>query len=74
MTPLNPFHATALYDSMVKRVCPYTIKGVIYYQGETDDNRPKTYFKLFKALIQLWRDDWAMMSFRSCLYSFDAPL
>ena len=58
MTPLNPFHATALYDSMVKRVCPYTIKGVIYYQGETDDNRPKTYFKLFKALIQLWRDDW----------------
>ena len=58
MTPLNPFHATALYDSMVKRVFPYTIKGVIYYQGETDDNRPKTYFKLFKALIQLWRDDW----------------
>lgn len=58
MTPLNPFHATALYDSMLKRVCPYTIKGVIYYQGETDDNRPKTYFKLFKALIQLWRDDW----------------
>ncbi len=58
LCPLNPFHATALYDSMVKRVCPYTIRGFIYYQGETDDSRPKTYFKLFKALIQLWRDDW----------------
>lgn len=58
LCPMNPFHATALYDSMIKRVCPYTIKGFIYYQGETDDSRPNTYFKLFKALIQLWRDDW----------------
>lgn len=58
LCPLNPFHATALYDSMLKRVCPYTVKGFIYYQGETDDCRPNTYFKLFKNLIQLWRDDW----------------
>lgn len=58
LCPLNPFHATALYDSMLKRVCPYTIKGFIWYQGETDDSRPRTYFKLFKALIQLWREDW----------------
>lgn len=58
LCPLNPFHATALYDSMVKRVCPYGIRGFIYYQGETDDKRPKTYFKLFSALIRLWREDW----------------
>lgn len=57
-SPLNPFHATALYDTMFKRVCPYTIKGVIWYQGETDDSRPRTYFKLFKNMIQLWRDDY----------------
>lgn len=59
LCPLNPFHATALYESLFKRVCPYTIKGVIWYQGETDDSRPRAYFKLFKALIQLWRDDFA---------------
>lgn len=56
--PFNPFHATALYHSMVQRVCPYTLRGVIWYQGETDDCKPKTYFKLFRAMIQLWRDDW----------------
>lgn len=54
----NPMSATVLYKSMIKRICPYTLKGFIYYQGESDDHRPKTYFKLFRELIQLWRDDW----------------
>ena len=54
----NPMAATVLYKSMLKRVCPYTLKGFIYYQGESDDHRPKTYYKLFRELIRLWRDDW----------------
>lgn len=56
--PLNPFHATALYPSMVQRVAPYTIKGVIWYQGESDDHKPRMYYKLFRGLIDLWRKDW----------------
>lgn len=54
----NPMCATVLYESMLKRVCPYTLKGFIYYQGESDDHRPKTYYKLFSNLIRLWRDEW----------------
>lgn len=54
----NPMSASALYHSMIKRVCPYTLRGFIYYQGESDDHRPKTYFKLFTKLIRLWREDW----------------
>ena len=54
----NPMCATVLYESMLKRVCPYTLKGFIYYQGESDDHRPKTYYKLFSNLIQLWRGEW----------------
>ncbi len=54
----NPMCPTVLYESMLMRVCPYTLKGFIYYQGESDDHRPKTYFKLFRNLIQLWREDW----------------
>ena len=56
--PYNPMSAAALYESMIKRVCPYTLKGFIYYQGESDDHRPKTYYKLFSRLIGLWREDW----------------
>lgn len=54
----NPMSATTLYESMLKRVCPYTLKGFIYYQGESDDHRPKAYYKLFTKLIELWREDW----------------
>lgn len=56
--PLNPFRATALYESMLMKVCPYTLKGFMYYQGESDDPRPESYFKLLRGLIGLWREDW----------------
>ncbi len=58
LCPANPFHPTGLYESMIKRVCPYTLKGFIYYQGESDDHRPDTYYKLFRSLIGNWRSDW----------------
>ena len=57
-SPYNPMSPTILYHSMIRRVCPYTLAGFIYYQGESDDHRPYTYYKLFRGLIQLWRDDW----------------
>ncbi|MCM1335780.1 MAG: sialate O-acetylesterase [Bacteroides sp.] len=58
LCPRNPFHATALYESMLSRVCPYTLRGFLYYQGESDDNRPRYYYKMLRGLITLWRDDW----------------
>lgn len=56
--PRNPFHATGLYESMVKRIAPYTIAGFMYYQGESDDDRPQHYYKMLRGLITLWREDW----------------
>ncbi len=58
LCPRNPFHATALYESMIKRVAPYTIAGFMYYQGESDDDRPQYYYKMLRGLITLWREDW----------------
>ncbi len=54
----NPMCPTVLYKSMIQRVRPYTLRGFIYYQGESDDHRPRTYYKLFRELIGLWRNDW----------------
>ncbi|MCR4780492.1 MAG: sialate O-acetylesterase [Ruminiclostridium sp.] len=58
LVPANPMSPTALYRSMIKRVCPYTLAGFLYYQGESDDNHPGPYYKLLRGLIDLWRTDW----------------
>lgn len=56
--PKSPFRAGGLYETMLKRIAPYTAKGFIYYQGESDDHKPQMYQKLLKMLIDQWRADW----------------
>lgn len=54
----NPMRPCGLYDTMISRVSPYTIAGFLFYQGESDDNRPDTYAVLLTALIDCWRSKW----------------
>jgi sialate O-acetylesterase len=56
--PKSPYRPSGLYETMVKRVMPYTLRGFIYYQGESDDHKPKIYGKLLTKLIEQWRTDW----------------
>ncbi len=58
MCEFNPFRPTGLFNTMLMRVCPYTIKGFLYYQGESDDHKPDSYYELLTALIRLWREKW----------------
>lgn len=55
---INPFRPTNMFHNMVMRVCPYTIQGFLYYQGESDDHKPDSYYRLFTSLISLWREKW----------------
>ncbi|MCM1537764.1 MAG: sialate O-acetylesterase [bacterium] len=61
----NPYRPAGLYECMVKRIAPYTMRGVIWYQGESDDHKPRLYEKLFTKLIEVWRREWdnILMSF-----------
>jgi sialate O-acetylesterase len=62
--PWHPDPATwapaALFNGMVAPVTPYTIKGVIWYQGESNSRLTfaPLYAKLFPALIADWRAQW----------------
>lgn len=58
MGPKNEYRPSGLYETMLQRVCPYTLRGFLYYQGESDDHRPDTYAQLLEALIDQWRRDW----------------
>ena len=55
MGPKHEFRPAGLYECMLQRVVPYTLGGVIYYQGESDDHRPEAYYNLFGSMISVWR-------------------
>jgi sialate O-acetylesterase len=50
--------AMTLFNGMVAPLTPYRIKGVIWYQGESNVDRPGQYRTLFPALIKDWRSHW----------------
>ncbi len=52
-----------LYESFIRPLIPFGMRGVIWYQGESDASRPEEYTHLFKTLIQSWRADWGQGEF-----------
>lgn len=61
--PNNPNKPAVLYNGMIAPVIPFAIKGVIWYQGESNTGKPKQYETLFPALIQDWRNKWGQGEF-----------
>jgi sialate O-acetylesterase len=47
-----------LYNAMIAPLLNYVIKGVIWYQGESNTHNPLEYQKTFPALINDWRKNW----------------
>jgi len=48
--PMGPFNAT------IAPILKFPLRGVIWYQGESNDGSPYDYEVLFKAMIQDWRN------------------
>jgi len=47
-----------LFNAMLAPLLNYAIKGVIWYQGESNAERPIEYRDLFPAVIRDWRAKW----------------
>jgi sialate O-acetylesterase len=50
---------SGLYHGMVQPLLPVALRGVIWYQGESNVLRPADYAGLLKSLIAGWRADFA---------------
>ena len=49
---------TTLYNGMLHPVIGYSIRGAIWYQGESNYERPDRYEDLFPAMVSNWRKAW----------------
>ena len=50
----------ALYNGMIAPLTPFAIRGVIWYQGESNasPDRASLYARLFQTMIRDWRNSW----------------
>ena len=53
-----PNAPAAIYHQMIAPWTQFSIKGAIWYQGESNRNRAKQYETIFPAMIEDWRDKW----------------
>ncbi|MEN9840315.1 MAG: hypothetical protein RL376_115, partial [Verrucomicrobiota bacterium] len=59
----SPKHPSSLYQGMIVPLQPYSLRGVIWYQGESNARRADAYRTLFPALIRDWRAQWGQGEF-----------
>ena len=52
------YQPTSLYNGMIAPVTNYTIKGILWYQGEGNLGYPSNYGQLLPAMIKNWRTKW----------------
>lgn len=54
----HPYEPCYLYESGVLPLQQYPIKGVIWYQGESNTHNMEAHERLFQLLVDSWRSNW----------------
>ena len=54
----NYYTPTVMYNGMLKPLQHYTIKGFLWYQGESNVGKETTYAERLRTMVALWRKEW----------------
>lgn len=54
----HPYEPCYLYESGIRPLEQYPLRGVIWYQGESNAHNWEVHEKLFKLLVNAWRKNW----------------
>jgi len=57
-SPKDAHIPSVLFNAMISPLIPCGIRGVIWYQGESNDKKAQQYKTLFPLLIKDWRNRW----------------
>jgi sialate O-acetylesterase len=60
---LNAGAPASLFNGMINPITPLTIRGAIWYQGESNQDRAIQYRSLFPDMITDWREHWNIGDF-----------
>ena len=52
------YYPSVLFNGMINPLIPYSVKGAVWYQGESNVNDAKLYSKIFPAMVKCWRSVW----------------
>lgn len=60
---VGQYRPANLYNARVAPLMPFAIRGVIWYQGESNVRRAYEYGELFPLMITTWREKWGQGDF-----------
>ncbi|OHB51558.1 MAG: 9-O-acetylesterase [Planctomycetes bacterium GWF2_41_51] len=68
MEPLPPstfvqWQPEGLYNAMIAPLLDFKIKGVVWYQGESNTGKPENYYNMFSTMITDWWQKWNQGNF-----------
>ncbi|MCU4164446.1 GDSL-type esterase/lipase family protein [Carboxylicivirga caseinilyticus] len=54
----HPYQPAYLYESGISQIEGLAIKGILWYQGESNAHNVELHEVLFPTMVQSWRDSW----------------
>ena len=54
----HPYHPSYLYEAGIQNITRLNISGVIWYQGESNEQNVELHEVIFPALVESWRSAW----------------
>ena len=61
--PHHPFEPGYLFRTGIEPLIPFSIKGTIWYQGESNATHPDSYGHMFELMVRNWRQAWDIGDF-----------
>lgn len=55
----HPYQPCYLYEAGIRPLEKFPIRGIIWYQGESNAHNMEAHEKLFRLLTESWRSNWA---------------
>ena len=55
--------AASIYNNMIEPLIPFGIRGALWYQGESNEERAEQYELLLPTMIRAWRERWGQGDF-----------